>query len=185
MARLPKVTREAVPEELREAFAEVVAANGGTLPGGPGSVAINSPELARRRGAQSRYLRFETSIPPAIVELAMLTTARCMACAYVWNAHLPEARRAGVTEEVLLALRDDEPLPAAAGDGQSAVVEYGRELMRTHKVGEGTFQAALDAFGPQRLVEITAIMGLYAQNAFFLNAFAVDLPSDLAEPRLR
>ncbi len=99
-----------------------------------------------------------------------------MDCPYVWNAHLPMARRAGVTDEVIEAIRDDAPLPAT-GPGESAVVQYARELFKTHVVGDKTFQTALDQFGPLHLVEITAVMVLYAQNAFFVNAFAVELPS--------
>ena len=183
MGRLPEVTREALPEELRATFDELIEANGGKMPGGPGSVAIHSPELARRRGPLNSYLRFETSIPPAVLELAILTTARCMDCAYVWNAHVPTARSAGVDDAVIQAVCDDAPLPAT-GAGESAVVQYGRELFKTHVVGDETFRTALDQFGPLHLVEITAVMGVYAQNAFLLNAFAVDLPSERAEPQL-
>ena len=184
MARLPEVTREALPDELRATFDELIEANDGKMPIGPGSVAINSPELARRRGPLNSYLRFETSIPPAVLELAILTTARCLDCPYVWNAHVPMARRAGVTDEVIQAIRDDAPLPAT-GAGETAVVQYARELFKNHVVGDETFRTALDEFGPLHLVEITAVLGLYAQNAFLVNAFAVDLPSERAEPQLQ
>jgi hypothetical protein len=39
----------------------------------------------------------------------------------------------------------------------------------------------LDQFGSQYLVELTALMGHYAQTAFFLNAFEVELPADRTE----
>jgi hypothetical protein len=45
----------------------------------------------------------------------------------------------------------------------------------------GASQAALDQFGPQHLVELTTLMGHYAQTAFILNAFAVELPAERTE----
>ena len=63
MARLPIVARNMVPEEFAEAFDELTAATGGTITGGPGSITINSPEMARRRGNLTNYLRFESTFP--------------------------------------------------------------------------------------------------------------------------
>ena len=50
MARIPVVTRDQVPEQFREAFDELTAESGGVITTGPGSITINSPEMARRRG---------------------------------------------------------------------------------------------------------------------------------------
>ena len=55
MARLPVVTRDMVPEEFREAFDELTADTGGAITGGPYSIAINSPEMARRRSHLTAY----------------------------------------------------------------------------------------------------------------------------------
>jgi hypothetical protein len=61
---------------------------------------------------------------------------------------------------------------------------YDTEFFQTHKVSQKTFQAALDQFGAQHLTELTALMGNYAQTAFFLNAFEVQLPEQRTEPVL-
>ena len=183
MARLPVVSRDMVPEEFREAFDELTAATGGTITGGPVSITINSPEMARRRGRVSDYLRFESTFPKRIQELAILATARAMDCPYIWNAHAPAARREGITDALVDAIREKQPLPAMAAD-ETAIINFGREFFNTHKVDGETFQAALDQFGPQHLVELTALMGQYAQTAFFLNAFAVELPEERTEPVL-
>lgn len=183
MARVPNLTRDQVPAEVREAFDELTAASGGVITGGPGSITIYSPEMARRRGHLTQYLRYETTFPKRIQELAILVTARAMDCPYVWNAHAPAARAAGVSSVLIEAVRDKKPLPAMAPD-EAAVVAFGNEFFRTHTVSTETFQAALDRFGPQHLVELTTLMGHYAQTAFILNAFAVDLPAERNEPVL-
>ena len=183
MAPLPVVTRDQVPEQFRQAFDELTAASGGVITAGPGSITINSPEMARRRGHVTSYLRYETTFPKRIQELAIIATARAMDCPYVWNAHAPAARREGVSDALVDALRERRPLPTMNAD-EAAVVHYATEFFQTHKVSQPTFQVALDQFGPQHLTELTALMGSYAQTAFFLNAFEVQLPEQRTEPVL-
>ena len=181
MARLPNVTRDMVPEEFREAYDEVTGGN--VITGGPGSITIYSPEMARRRAGLTSYLRYETTFPRRILELAIIATARAMDCPYVWNAHAPAARREGVSDALIDALREKQPLPHI-GDDERAVINYVNEFYVNHRVSNETFQAALDQFGPQHLVELTALMGNYAQTAFVLNAFEVELPEGATEPVL-
>ena len=52
------------------------------------------------------------------------------------------------------------------------------------KGSQRIFQAALEQFRAQHLTELTALMGHYAQTAFFLNAFEVQLPEQRTEPVL-
>ena len=89
MARTPVATSDMVPAEFRDAFAELTRDTGGTITGGPGSITINSPEMSRRRSHLTAYLRFESTFPKRIQELAILATARAMDCPYIWNAHAP------------------------------------------------------------------------------------------------
>ena len=183
MARVPIVTRDMAPEEFREAFDELTRDTGGTITGGPNSITINSPEMARRRARLTSYLRFESTFPKRIQELAILTTARAFDCPYIWNAHAPAARKEGVSDALVDAIRDRQPLPPMADD-ERAIVNFCNEFYTNHKVSASTFQTALEQFGVQYLVELTALMGHYAQTAFFLNAFEVDLPEDRTEPVL-
>ena len=182
MARLPAVTRDQLPAEFREAFDQVLAANGGRV-SGPTSITVNSPEMARRRGHLTSYLRYETTIPQNFLELAIITAARAMDCPYVWNAHAPAARRAGVSDALIDALRERKPLPTMSLQ-ESALVNYGQEFYRTHRISDATFKTALAQFGAQHLVELTTLMGHYAQTAFILNAFDVQLPEGTTEPVL-
>ena len=146
MTRLPAVQRDQVPEEFRDAFDQVVAANNGSV-SGPTSITINSPEMARRRGQLTAYLRYETTFQKKFLELAIITTARLMDCPYVWNAHAPAARRKGVTDAVIDALRERKPLPAMS-DEESAIINYATEFYTTHRVSENTFSTRAQVVRP-------------------------------------
>ena len=106
-----------------------------------------------------------------------------MDCQYVWNAHAPAARLSGVSDALVDAIRDNEALPSMAPD-EAAVVAFCREFYTNHIVTQETFDAALEQFGTQHLVELTTLMGGYAQIAFILNAFEADLPKGRTEPVL-
>jgi hypothetical protein len=88
-----------------------------------------------------------------------------------------------VADALVDALRDRQPLPAAPDD-EATLLKFAAELFATNTVSAETFQEALDQFGRQHLVELTAVLGSYVQNAFFLNAFGVDLPAQRTEPLL-
>ena len=182
MPRLPQATRESVKEELRDVFDEVSAGPGG-VGRGPMSVLKNSPELARRAIPLFNYLRNESSLPQHVRELAMLTAARAMDCQYIWNAHAAPGRREGLSDALVGALRDNQPLPSLAAD-EAAVVNLGMEFFKTHKVNQATFQAVLDQFGRQGFAELTTLMGYYAMLSFNANAVELDLPSERTEPVL-
>ena len=74
-------------------------------------------------------------------------------------------------------------MPDLAPDGQ-AVINYGQEFYRTHRVSSGGFQAALEQLGKQGLVDLTMLMGNYALLAFLVNAFDSDLPPQRTAPIL-
>ena len=95
MARTPAITRENIAEDQRAAFDEVVQQRGGVPTGGPGSVILNAPEVAKRALGLAAYLRGESSsLAPRVRELGMLLAARENDCQYIWNAHAPSARAA-------------------------------------------------------------------------------------------
>lgn len=183
MARVPAATQESVPPQLRDAFDEVVKSRGGVPRTGPGSVMINSPEALRRASHLSDYLRRESTLPPNIQELAMLVTARGLDCQYIWNAHAASGKKAGLSPELVEALREKKPLPHLRRE-EETVIRYGQEFFQTHRVSRGTFQTALEQLGAQGLTELTMLMGYYGMLAFCVNAFDGDLPSERSEPIL-
>ena len=181
--RTPIVTRDQVPENLRDAFDHETAGSGGVVSSGPGSAMINSPEMRRRANSLVNYLRDESSLPKKLQELAMIITARANNCQYIWHAHAARARQQGISDAFVDALRDGQPLPTLPAD-EAAVVSLGTEFFQTHKISQATFQAALDQFGALGVTELCTLMGYYALLAFNANTFEIDLPAEGAEPAL-
>ena len=181
MSRIPTASRESVPQDQLAAFDELVASRGSVPDIGPVAIMINGPELARRGEHYRAYFRGdEITLPANVRELAMITTARELDCQFIWNAHSGYARQAGISDKLVNDLRDKKELTGLS-DQESAVINYGREFFRTHKVSQATFDAARAQFGTLGLVELTNLMGYYSALAFNINAFDVGLPENLTE----
>jgi len=136
---------------------------------GPAAIRMYSPNVAESMTAVNQYLRYKSGLEPRLVELAILVTAREMDCQYVWTAHEPPALKAGLPQEVIDLVKFRRPV-ANMGDKETVIVQMGRDLIRTHKVGSDTFARAVKLFGHQGVVDIVSLMGDYAATTMLLNA---------------
>ena len=175
MTRLPAIaTRDQLPTEAHAAF-DAIAESRGTVRG-PFAVLLHSPELAMRTAHLGAFVRFESSVPDAIRELATLIGAHLWRCDYEWGAHLPLAARAGVRPEAIEAIARDADLDAFTAE-EALIVRYTRALLGTHRVDAETFEAVRASYGDQALVELTAALGYYSMLAVVLNAAEVAPPT--------
>ena len=116
-------------------------------------------------------------------ELIMIITARSMDCLFIWNAHAAGARREGISDAFIDALRGKQPLPQLPPDEQ-LVADYVLQSFKDHRVNQSTFDGVMKAYGAQGATELSTWIGYYTMLAFNVNAFEVDLPQDHSEPAL-
>ncbi len=171
MARIATIEKkEDLPPEHHAAY-EAIATTRGVVRG-PFSVLFHSPEIAARSAHLGTYIRFQSALDPKVIELATLTAARELECKHEWAAHIEHARKAGIALETIRKIHQQQgPEHFSFEDAQ--VISYVQELLRSHRVSEGTFQAIYARLGEQGLVELTAAVGYYAMLACTLNAFDV------------
>ena len=111
--------------------------------------------------------------PPQVHSLSALIVAREFDCQFEWTVNEIGARREGVREEAIEALRHRKA-PEGLTAEEAVVVRYGLELLRNHRVSEETYQAALDQLGLQGVTDLTVSLGYYSFLACALNAFEVE-----------
>ena len=83
------------------------------------------------------------------------------------------ARQAGVREEAIEVIGNRSPLGSLSED-EGIVVQYGRELLRDHKVSDATFETAKARYGDQGLTDLTAAIGYYGMLSCVVNAFGLE-----------
>jgi 4-carboxymuconolactone decarboxylase len=142
---------------------------------GPLAVWLHRPELARHAQALGRYCRYETSLEPRLSELAILVIGRYWSAGYEWYAHKPIALEAGVSAEVVEAIRARE-VPAFARDDEAAVYGFLTELHRDHQVSQATYERAVALLGEAGVVDLTGLAGYYTLISMTINVFQVPVP---------
>ena len=184
MARVKMIeSKGEVPKGGESAWDEIAQSRGRVA--GPFKVLLHSPELAKRIAATGAYVRFDGAIPQDTRELAILTVAREMNSLFEWGGHAPLARKAGVREDAIAAIRDGKA-PSGLTAQETPVFAYVSQLLRAKRVDESTFRALEQRFGVVGLVELTGLVGHYVTIACTLNAFEVTPRSgDGPAPRLR
>src|SRR5215467_2484657 len=159
MARLAHITsKDQVAATDHATFDAIVASRGAVQ--GPFTMFLHSPEVAGRVAHLGAFVRFEGSLDMKVRVLAAMTVAREFEAMYVWGAQTGGARRLGVSEETIAAIRDNHARGVAADDAQ--IIDFTRQLLRRHRVDEATFKAMQSRFGNDELVQLTTAIGYYS-----------------------
>jgi 4-carboxymuconolactone decarboxylase len=148
---------------------------------GPAGIYLHSPELAAKRRAAGRYLRFEADLSPHIREVAILVTARSCLCAFEWAAHEHEARSHGVSEATIEAIRTEGGLDDIDHD-DALIIKLGRAIFKEHKVEPALYAQCHALLGTKNMVDLVALMGSYASTAALLIAFDMQLDEGINDP---
>src|SRR3989441_7366087 len=105
MARLTPITSKAQVAEKDHAIVESIVKSRGALQG-PFTMFLHSPELAGRLAHLGAFVRFEGSLDMRVRVMAAMTVARELDAVYVWGAQTGHARKLGVPESTIAAIRD-------------------------------------------------------------------------------
>jgi 4-carboxymuconolactone decarboxylase len=150
---------------------------------GPFNVLLRSPEmgdLAQQFGAS---MRFHSTIPPKLNELAIIITARHWTSQYEWYAHRRAAQAAGLPQAIIDAVAAGTR-PATMAPEEEAVYNFCTELLNTKQVSDATFKAARDRFGERGVVDLIGVTGYYQLVSMLLNVDRYPLP-DGVQPELK
>lgn len=170
---------DTMTEEQREVYDQIVSGPRGTLVG-PLRAALHNPALADRWQRLGQVLRFETSIPTHLNELAILVTARRWNSDLEWGIHAGDAERAGLPQAYMQAIREGHSPDFGADDAAREVYEFARQLLQTGNVADAAYDAILARWGELGAVELTAVIGYYSMVAMTLNVHRVPLPAGMA-----
>ena len=180
MARIPLPSVETLTPEQRRVYDAIVSGPRGALRG-PLRAALHRPELADKWQQLGELLRYRTSLPASLSELAILVTARHCNCQLEWLIHVEMARKAGLADTVIDNIRTRRPIDSIV-PAELDVYRYADELNRTDHVSEETHRRIRERFGVVGVVELTALIGYYTMVAMTLNAHEIPLPDGTRPP---
>ncbi|MHC1562587.1 carboxymuconolactone decarboxylase family protein [Actinomycetospora sp. C-140] len=141
---------------------------------GPFNPFVLRPEPAR---AFNRWVVADqrgSSLSAPIREVVILTVGVAWQADYEIYAHVAVARAVGLSEAVIDGLRRNEADGFA--DDELAAHRFTDELVRTHRVARPTYDAAIEAFGRDGVLDLVHLVGMYLATSALLNAFEIPAP---------
>ncbi len=175
-----KVVYDAIKSGPRSKIANTAAAKPGPL-GGPFNIMLRSPAVGNLVQALGGELRFKSSIPSKLNELAIMVTARYWTSQYEWYAHCRLAIEAGLDPAKAKDVAENRR-PANMDDDEAMIYDFSRELHETKGVSDTNFKRIKDRFGERGLFDLIAVNGYYSLVSMILNVDKTPLPEGVPVP---
>jgi 4-carboxymuconolactone decarboxylase len=178
--RFPLLTLEQLDGQQRPLGEQIMKVSRVGL-GGPYNPMLRSPVFGQKIFDLLAYLRWQTSVPLRLNELAILIIARQWRSQVEWFAHAPLAIKAGLAPEIVAELRTKRR-PSIMPPEESVVFDFVTELTTQHAVSDSTFVRAKTLLGEQQVVDLTAVAGTYITIAMLLAMAEENVPAGEEPP---
>lgn len=142
---------------------------------GPFNVLLYSPRVGDVIQELGAALRFHTELSAPVRELAILVVATYHDCEFERWAHEPIAKRVGLTDDQIAALRAGTR-PDLDTDDLIAAYDVCQSILQHKSVTDDEYRRAVETLGQDRLVELMMVVGYYGLLAQIMGAFEVGPP---------
>ena len=142
---------------------------------GPFNVLLRSPDMGNITQKLGEYLRFKTTVPRRLNEMAIIMTARAWTSQYEWYAHKTLALEAGLSASVVDDIQAGRR-PTGMKPDETVIYDFWTELRTKHRVSDATFAAAKTLLGERGVVDLIGVMGYYDIISMVLNVDRYPLP---------
>jgi 4-carboxymuconolactone decarboxylase len=176
--RFAPLTYQSMTSEQKKMFEDLIS---GERRGaaGPFNVLLRSPEMGNLAQQFGASMRFHSSMPPKLNELAIIITARHWTSQYEWYAHRRAAANAGLNESIIQAIAGGKR-PTGMQPEEEAVYNFCTELLTTKQMSDKTFAATKAKFGERGVVDLIGVTGYYQLVSMLLNTDKYPLPDGVS-----
>ena len=136
-------------------------------------VLLNSAPVAEGWERMLTAIRNRTQVPAGLRELIILRVAVLNGAPFEFDAHVPHARRAGVSDDAIEALRQ-AVLPPVFSEEEVLVLALSEAMTRTIKVPAELMDRVQARFDDQLTVELVATVAAYNMVSRLLVALQVE-----------
>jgi 4-carboxymuconolactone decarboxylase len=178
MTRIPPIDPARLDTEQRAVY-DAIASGPRKGVRGPLAVWLHRPQLADRAQALGRYCRYDSSLPPRLSELSIMLMGRYWLAEYEWAAHKPFALEAGVSPDVLDAIRDGRE-PVFARRDEALVHAFMQQLHARHAIDDALYADLEREIGRDGLVDLVGVAGYYTLISMTIKVFDVPPPAGVA-----
>jgi len=161
MTRVPYVSRDELDAEGQGIYDQIAADRGRTEVGLQFRALLNNPKAAGHLTSLGATLRFESSIPEGLKELAISTTGRDWDSNIIWSSHSLLAAKGGISDGALESVRTRKD-PESLTDEEAIVTRFVHEMVQNKQLSDETFTEAQDMLGVQGVVDLSLTVSYYS-----------------------
>ena len=134
MSRLPVIPADELDERQRRIHDAMISGKQGGFRG-PFPMWVHSAGYLEVIEKVATYLRYDSTLPPRLNEMAILITARFWTSQYEWFAHEPRALKAGLDPAIIASIAGRRR-PENMKPDEEALYNFCTELHETHAVSD-------------------------------------------------
>lgn len=176
--RFKELTQAEMTEAQRKSYEGIISGpRGGAR--GPFNALLRSPDLADRVQRVGEYVRFKSSLPARLNELAIIIVARYWTAQYEWYAHRKMAIDAGLDPKIADAIAERKR-PGTMKEDEAAVYDFCTELHEKKFVSDTAYENTKKLFGEQGVIDLVGASGYYTMVSMILNVDRHPLPEGVA-----
>jgi 4-carboxymuconolactone decarboxylase len=180
--RLPPIPADKMTEAQKKVVAEYKEVRKTDLGVGPFAVLLRLPDLVVPSLEIRLHNQRNSALSAKLTEFAILIASRQYTNSYEWNAHAPEAVKAGLSTAIVAAVADGRR-PDNMSEEEAIIYDFCSELNHNQSVSDATYAKALGKFGEAGVVEAASLEGYYAYLALVMNVARTPVPAP-AKPAL-
>jgi len=154
--------------------AQAIAADGSLL--GPFNPLRFSPVIGGAMLGLFRADASNTSLPPRVHEIVILTVGAAWHAAYELYAHRANAAAHGLPGTMIEAIAVGER-PEFTAEAEASACDFAWQLTHNHAVDDATYQRAAREFGQAGVADMVMLTGLYLTVCAIVNAFEIPVPA--------
>lgn len=182
MSRLQPLSETDLTPEQRTVFDAIQGGPRGNMGlVGPFGVYVRAPAVGYAAQALGAAVRFNSELPENVKEVAICTVGAFFQSRFEFAAHATLARKAGVADAVVEALRVGVS-PEFEDERERVAHVITSKLLREHRVDDASYAEGEAALGEAQLVELVATIGYYCLVSLTLNMFQVPLREAMSDP---
>ena len=173
-----------VYEAIRSGPRAKAGVSSATVPGplgGPFNAMLRSPGIGNIVQALGGEIRYKSSLPNKLNELAIIVTARYWTANYEWHAHCRLALDAGLDPAKAKDVAENRR-PANMDEDEAIVYDFSHELHETKGVSDANFKRVVDRFGERGAFDLIAVNGYYSLVSMILSVDKTPLPEGVPAP---
>ena len=179
--RFPTLAPDDLTEEQRAVVESIQSGPRGAGLRGPFNALLRSPALCDLVQKVGAYVRFSSSIPAPLNELAICMAGRKWGAQYEFYAHRRLGIEAGLNPAILDAIAEGHT-PSDMSPDELMVYGFATDLLSTGQVSDAKYAPVLERFGERGVMDLVGAIGYYSLVSMVLNVAQVPLPEGETPP---